>query len=85
MIKDFFTGNFNVSVADKSRLQKCVRKMLEIAKRTFYKPWGQSGIWKKKENRQEKWRKKHRGENSSKTNLGDVVKLEQEQQMAIQD
>ena len=22
MIKDFFTGNFNVSVADKSRLQK---------------------------------------------------------------
>ena len=47
IIKDFFIGNFNVPVAV---TKECIYKILEIAKRTFYRPWGQFSIWKK-ENR----------------------------------
>ena len=76
MIKDFFTGNFNVSVADKSRLQKSAYvKCWRLQKGLSINLEGNLVFEKKKENRQEKWRKKHRGENSSKTNLEDVVKL----------
>ena len=55
MIKDFFTGNFNVSVADKSRLQKSAYvKCWRLQKGLSINLEGNLVFKKKKENRQEK-------------------------------